>query len=116
MWQRWAPVIAGQRFAHGITVNSRSAVEITLNRRCVTFSARAGVDGMSLLTDGQVRFSVYGDGQRLWQSRALGYEDPAASVSVSLSGHETLRLVVERSGDGRLPTLATWADSVISCR
>lgn len=116
VWQRWGPVIGGERFSHGITVNSRSSVEITLNRRCVGFSARAGVDGMSLLTDGTVRFSVYADGQRLWQSRALGYEDPAANVSVSLSGHKTLRLVVERAGGGRLPTLASWADSVISCR
>lgn len=116
VWQRWAPVIGGQRFTHGITVNSRSSVEITLNRSCVSFSARAGVDGMSLLTNGTVRFSVYADGQRLWQSGALGYEDPAAKVSVSLSGHKTLRLVVERAGGGRLPTLASWADSVISCR
>ncbi|MET9855171.1 sigma-70 family RNA polymerase sigma factor [Streptomyces sp. NPDC006450] len=116
VWQRWGPVIGGQRFSHGITVNSRSSVQITLNRKCVAFSARAGVDGMSLLTDGTVRFSVYADGQRLWQSRALGYEDPAAHVSVSLSGHRTLRLVVERAGGGRLPTLASWADSVISCR
>lgn len=116
VWQRWGPVIGGRHFAHGITVNSRSSVEITLNRSCVSFSARAGVDGMSLLTNGTVRFSVYGDGQRLWQSRALGYEDPAANVSVALSGHKTLRLVVERAGGGRLPTLASWADSVISCR
>lgn len=116
VWQRWGPLIGGQRFSHGITVSSRSSVEITLNRRCVQFSARAGVDGMSLLTDGTVRFSVYADGQRLWRSRALGYEDPAASVSVPLSGHKTLRLVVERAEGGRLPTLATWADSVISCR
>lgn len=116
VWQRWGPVIDDRRFAHGITVNSRSSVAITLNRSCVSFSARAGVDGLSLYTDGTVRFSVYADGQRLWQSRALGYEDPAASVSVSLSGRKTLRLVVERAGGGRLPTLATWADSVISCR
>ncbi|MCX5406199.1 sigma-70 family RNA polymerase sigma factor [Streptomyces sp. NBC_00335] len=116
VWQRWAPVIGGQYFTHGITVNSRSSVEITLNRSCVSFSARAGVDGMSVFTNGTVRFSVYADGQRLWQSRALGYEDSAANVSVSLSGHKTLRLVVERAGGGRLPTLASWADSVISCR
>ncbi|AWZ16262.1 sigma-70 family RNA polymerase sigma factor [Streptomyces sp. ICC1] len=116
VWQRWGPQIGGQRFTHGITVNSRSSVKIALNRQCASFSSRAGVDGLSVLTDGEVRFSVYADGQRLWQSRALGYEDPAVGVSVSLAGHKTLRLVVERAGDGRLPTLASWADSVISCR
>ncbi|WP_328299586.1 sigma-70 family RNA polymerase sigma factor [Streptomyces sp. NBC_00435] len=116
VWQRWGLKVGDQRFSQGITVNSRSSVEITLNRQCVNFSARAGVDGLSLYTDGEVRFSVYADGQRLWQSGALGFGDPAASVSVPLTGHRTLRLVVERAGDGRLPTLASWADAVISCR
>lgn len=116
MWQRWGLTVGDQRFSHGITVNSRSSVEITLNRQCVSFSARAGVDGLSMYTDGEVRFSVYADGQRLWQSRALGHGDPAVSVSVPLSGPKTLRLVVERAGEGHLPTLASWADAVISCR
>ncbi|MFJ6798802.1 sigma-70 family RNA polymerase sigma factor [Streptomyces sp. NPDC091268] len=116
VWQRWGLEIGERRYGHGITVNSRSSVEITLNRQCTSFSARAGVDGLSLLTDGTVRFSVYGDGERLWQSRALGYEDPAAAVEVSLAGRTTLRLVAEQAGQGSLPTLASWADAVIACR
>ncbi|WP_030873715.1 sigma-70 family RNA polymerase sigma factor [Streptomyces sp. NRRL F-2747] len=116
VWQRWGLRIADRRFAQGITVNSRSSVEITLNRQCTAFSARAGVDDLSLFTDGTVRFSVYADGQRLWRSGALGFGDPAAAVDVSLAGHKTLRLVVEQAGQGRLPTLASWADAVISCR
>ncbi|MFF3019624.1 sigma-70 family RNA polymerase sigma factor [Streptomyces sp. NPDC057939] len=116
VWQRWGQVIGGQRFGQGITVNSRSSVEITLNRQCTAFSARAGVDGLSLLTDGTVRFSVYGDGQRLWRSGVLGYADAPAVVDVSLVGRGTLRLVVEQVGQGRLPTLAAWGDAVISCR
>lgn len=116
MWQRWGLRIADRWFAQGITVNSRSSVEITLNRQCASFSARAGVDDLSLFTDGTVRFSVYADGQRLWRSDALGFGDPAAAVDVSLAGRKTLRLVVEQAGQGRLPTLASWADAVISCR
>ncbi|MEV7542738.1 sigma-70 family RNA polymerase sigma factor [Streptomyces sp. NPDC089915] len=116
VWQRWGLVAGGQRFGQGITVNSRSSVEITLNRQCSSFSARAGVDGLSLLTDGTVRFSVYADGQRLWRSDALGYGDAPAAVQVPLAGRSTLRLVVEQAGQGSLPTLASWADAVISCR
>ncbi|MFJ8210198.1 sigma-70 family RNA polymerase sigma factor [Streptomyces sp. NPDC096033] len=116
VWQRWGLVAGGQRFGQGITVNSRSSVEITLNRQCTSFSARAGVDGLSLLTDGTVRFSVYADGQRLWRSDPLGYGDAPAAVQVPLAGRSTLRLVVEQAGQGRLPTLASWADAVISCR
>ncbi|MFF4371515.1 sigma-70 family RNA polymerase sigma factor [Streptomyces sp. NPDC001594] len=116
VWRRWGLVAGGQRFGQGITVDSRSSVEITLNRQCTSFSARAGVDGLSLLTDGTVRFSVYADGQRLWRSGALGYADAPAAVQVPLSGRSTLRLVVEQAGQGSLPTLASWADAVISCR
>ncbi|MEV6583317.1 sigma-70 family RNA polymerase sigma factor [Streptomyces sp. NPDC051582] len=116
VWQRWGLRVADRRFAQGITVNSRSSVEITLNRQCTAFSARAGVDDLSLFTDGTVRFSVYADGRRLWRSDALGYGDPAAAVDVSLAGSKTLRLVVEQAGQGSLPTLASWADAVISCR
>ncbi|WP_438313189.1 sigma-70 family RNA polymerase sigma factor [Streptomyces sp. HUAS TT3] len=116
VWQRWGLEIADRRYAQGITVNSRSSVEIALNRQCSAFSARAGVDALSRPSDGRVRFSVYADGQRLWQSGTLGHEDPAAAVIVSLDGHETVRLVVERVGHGRMPTLASWADAVISCR
>ncbi|WP_436840854.1 sigma-70 family RNA polymerase sigma factor [Streptomyces virginiae] len=116
VWQRWGLRVGDRRFAQGITVNSRSSVEIALNRQCTTFSAWAGVDGLSLFTDGSVRFSVYADGRRLWQSGPLGYEDPPAAVQVSLAGRTSLRLVVEQAGPGSLPTLASWADAVISCR
>ncbi|MER5731883.1 NPCBM/NEW2 domain-containing protein, partial [Streptomyces sp. NPDC002138] len=116
VWQRWGLVVGDRRFGHGITVNARSSVEIALNRTCGSFSARAGVDGLSLPGDGTVRFSVYGDGVRLWRSGAVGYGDPAVPVQVGLSGRKTLRLVVEHA-DGRADlTLAAWADSVISCR
>ncbi|WP_405424334.1 sigma-70 family RNA polymerase sigma factor [Streptomyces erythrochromogenes] len=116
VWQRWGLRVGDRRFAQGITVNSRSSVEIALNRQCTGFSAWVGVDGLSLLTDGSVRFSVYADGQRLWQSGALGYEDPPAAVQVSLAGRKSLRLVVEQAAPGRVPTLASWADAVIACR
>ncbi|WP_309144515.1 NPCBM/NEW2 domain-containing protein [Streptomyces sp. BR123] len=116
VWQRWGLEIADRRYAHGITVRAPSSVEIALNRPCSSFSARAGVDGLSLLTDGKVRFSVYADGQRLWRSGPLGHDDPAAAVSVPLTGRKAVRLVVEQVGQGRMPALASWGDAVISCR
>ncbi|MFJ6480572.1 sigma-70 family RNA polymerase sigma factor [Streptomyces sp. NPDC091682] len=116
VWQRHGLEVGGRRFAHGITVNSRSSVEIALNRQCTNFSAQTGVDGLSLFTDGAVRFSAYADGERVWQSAALGHADPPTSVQVSLAGRKSLRLVVERAGPGSLPALASWADAVLSCR
>ncbi|MGW7189428.1 NPCBM/NEW2 domain-containing protein, partial [Streptomyces sp. NPDC054838] len=115
VWQRWGLVVGGQQFGQGITVNSRSSVEISLNRQCSAFSARVGVDRTTLIADGEVRFSVYGDGRRLWQSHPLGYDDAPVGVEVPLAGTTTLRLVVERAGQGRLPALASWADAVVGC-
>ncbi|RSS56336.1 NPCBM/NEW2 domain-containing protein, partial [Streptomyces sp. WAC06614] len=116
VWQRWGLRIADRRHDHGITVNSRSSVEIALNRQCRTFSARVGVDDLSVLSRGRVRFSVYGDGQRLWQSPALGHGDPAVPVDLGIAGHERLRLVVEPAGGQAPLTLASWADAVIRCQ
>ncbi|MFJ7774988.1 sigma-70 family RNA polymerase sigma factor [Streptomyces yangpuensis] len=116
VWQRWGLSVGDRRFSQGITVHSRSSVEIALNRQCTTFSAWAGVDDLSLFTDRSVRFSVYADGQRVWQSGVLGHDDPPAAVQASVAGRKSLRLVVEQAGPGSLPTLASWADAVISCR
>ncbi|MFF5447296.1 sigma-70 family RNA polymerase sigma factor [Streptomyces sp. NPDC012888] len=116
VWQRWGLRVGGERFGHGITVNARSSVLIRLNRQCTAFSARAGVDDLSLPAQGRVRFSVHGDRGRLWRSPALGAGDRPVPVRIGLSGDETLRLVVEPAGPGAPLTLAAWADAVISCR
>ncbi|AXE26998.1 RNA polymerase subunit sigma-24 [Streptomyces globosus] len=116
VWQRWTIGIADRQYGQGLTVSARSSVEIALNRQCTSFSARAGVDRLSLLSDGKVRFSVWADGKRLWQSAPLDRTDRAATVEVPLTGHETIRLVVEPLGRGPRPTLASWADAVLTCR
>ncbi|RSS83222.1 RNA polymerase subunit sigma-24, partial [Streptomyces sp. WAC05292] len=116
VWQRWTIGIADRQYGQGLTVSARSSVEIALNRQCTSFSARAGVDRLSLLSDGKVRFSVWADGKRLWQSAPLGRTDRAAAVEVPLTGHETIRLMVEPLGQGPRPTLASWADAVLTCR
>ncbi|MEV4334706.1 sigma-70 family RNA polymerase sigma factor [Streptomyces sp. NPDC049597] len=115
MWQRSGMSIDGKRYGHGVTVHGRSSVTIDLNRACTAFDASVGVDD---LTPGArpVRFSVYGDGLRLWRSAALGHGDAAVPVHVPLAGHRTLRLVVEPGDAWGTAVLADWAESRISCR
>ncbi len=115
LWQRWGMSIAGTHYAHGATVHGRSSVTIDLNRSCTAYRAEAGVDDM-MLGLGAVRFSVYGDGTRLWRSPVIRGGDPAVPVNVSLVGHKTLRLVVEPQSAFDSATLADWAESQISCR
>ncbi|WP_235002693.1 sigma-70 family RNA polymerase sigma factor [Actinacidiphila paucisporea] len=121
-WDRWGLTIGGTAYGHGISVGTPSSVTIDLNRACVSYDARAGMDDLTRLLPTAVRFSVYGDSTRLWTSDVVRGGDRAVPVRVGLSGYTTMRLVVTpeprqgRQGDGWGVTgLADWADAVISC-
>jgi RNA polymerase sigma factor (sigma-70 family) len=118
LWQRYGLRIGPDDYAHGISVPTPSSVTIDLHRPCTAYDALAGVDGLTL-GDRSVRFSVHGDGSRLWRSPVVGRDDAPVPVHVPLTGVRTLRLVVQPAGGegplGRL-ALADWAQSRISCR
>ncbi|WP_206296203.1 NPCBM/NEW2 domain-containing protein, partial [Streptomyces sp. SID10115] len=115
VWQRWGLSVGDKRYSHGVTVHGRSSVTIDLNRSCSTYDAVVGVDDMTLGL-GRVRFSVYGDGARLWQSPLVKGGDPAVPVRVNLSGRKTVRLVVEPHTPFDTTALADWAQSRMTCR
>ncbi|MYT73078.1 MULTISPECIES: sigma-70 family RNA polymerase sigma factor [unclassified Streptomyces] len=114
VWQRYGMSIDGTRYAHGVSVHSRSSVTVDLNRTCSAYDAVVGVDDMTLGL-GAVRFSVYVDGARAWRSKVVRGHDPAVPVHVNLSGHKTIRLVVEPEGPGGGVAVADWAESRFSC-
>jgi RNA polymerase sigma factor (sigma-70 family) len=118
-WNRWGLTVGGTRYEHGITVHAPSSLTIDLNAACVAYDARAGIDSLTRRF-GAARFSVYGDGTRLWRSGVVRGGDPAVPVHVGIGGYRTIRLVVDPADrDGGLglglANLADWADSVISC-
>ncbi|WP_328450818.1 sigma-70 family RNA polymerase sigma factor [Streptomyces sp. NBC_00386] len=115
VWQRHSMSIANTRYAHGVTVHGRSSVTIDLNRDCGSYDAMAGVDDL-MLGLGSLRFSVYADGSRLWRSPLIEGGDPAVPVHVNLTGHRTVRLVVEPRGPFDSTSLGDWADSKFLCR
>ncbi|WP_145885111.1 sigma-70 family RNA polymerase sigma factor [Streptomyces sp. BK340] len=116
VWQRYGMSIAGKQYARGVTVHGKSSVTIDLNRRCTAFDALAGVDDMTLGL-GKVSFSVYADRVRLWQSGMVKGRDAAVPVHVGLTGHRTVRLVVEpHSNVLDRGALADWAESRFTCR
>ncbi|MFJ3938213.1 sigma-70 family RNA polymerase sigma factor [Streptomyces parvus] len=115
IWQRSNVSIGSTRYAHGVTVHSRSSVTIELNRPCTRYEAMVGVDDMTLGL-GAVRFSVFnGDGVRLWRSPVMEGGEPAVPVSVGIAGQSSIRLVVEPEGPMGGVALADWAESRISC-
>ncbi|MEU1150530.1 sigma-70 family RNA polymerase sigma factor [Streptomyces sp. NPDC005863] len=114
VWQRWGLSVGDKRYAHGVTVHGRSSVTIDLNRSCSTYDAVVGVDDMTMGL-GRVRFSVYGDGVRLWRSAVVRGGDAAVPVHVNLSGRKTVRLVVEPHTSFDTVALADWAQSRMTC-
>ncbi|WP_310729258.1 sigma-70 family RNA polymerase sigma factor [Streptomyces sp. N2A] len=115
LWQRRSPEIAGTTYADGATMHAGSSVLIDLNRSCTSYDALVGVDDLSLGT-GALRFSVYGDGERLWRSGVVRGDRPAVPVHVPLTGHRTLRLVVDPATPLDAVALGDWAEARISCR
>ncbi|MFF1600503.1 sigma-70 family RNA polymerase sigma factor [Streptomyces mirabilis] len=115
VWQRWGVSIAGQRYTHGVTVHGESSVTIDLNRSCSAYDALVGVDDLTLGL-GQVSFSVYADGARLWQSPLVKGGEPAIPVHVNLTGRTTIRLAVEPHTRFDAVALADWAESKFQCQ
>ncbi|WP_181809509.1 NPCBM/NEW2 domain-containing protein, partial [Streptomyces shenzhenensis] len=115
VWQRYGVTVAGEEYAHGVTVHGRSSVTIDLNRQCTAYDAMAGVDDMTLGL-GKVVFAVYADGVRLWRSGVAEGGQAAVPVHVDLTGHRTVRLVVEPQTAFDTVALADWAESRFTCR
>ncbi|MFD3570805.1 sigma-70 family RNA polymerase sigma factor [Streptomyces sp. NPDC058667] len=116
MWQREGLSIGGTPYAHGVSVQAPSSLFIDLNRQCTGYDAVVGVDDLSApLGLGGVRFSVYGDEERLWRSGVVRPGDPPIPVHVDITGRGTLRLVVEEHTPFGRAAVADWADSRISC-
>ncbi|WP_234538858.1 sigma-70 family RNA polymerase sigma factor [Streptomyces shenzhenensis] len=115
VWQRHGVTVAGEKYAHGVTVHGRSSVTVDLNRQCTAYDAMAGVDDMTLGL-GKVVFAVYADGVRLWRSGLVEGGQATVPVHVDLTGHKTVRLVVEPQTAFDTVALADWAESRFTCR
>ncbi|MFE1798525.1 sigma-70 family RNA polymerase sigma factor [Streptomyces sp. NPDC059517] len=115
VWQRYGMSVAGKRYTNGVTVHGASSVTIDLNRACSSYDAMVGVDDLTMGL-GQVRFSVFADGVRRWQSGLVRGGQAAVPVHVDLTGRKTIRLVVEPHSGFGTAALADWADSRFRCR
>ncbi|MFH8729502.1 sigma-70 family RNA polymerase sigma factor [Streptomyces termitum] len=116
MWARRGLSISDTSYAYGVSVHAPSSLLIRLNRQCTRYDAVVGVDDLSApLGPGGVRFSVYGDGRRLWRSPVVRPGDPAIPVHLDITGRSTIRLVVEEHTPFGRAAVADWAESRISC-
>ncbi|MFF4409725.1 sigma-70 family RNA polymerase sigma factor [Streptomyces sp. NPDC001404] len=114
LWQRQGLRVGGREYRDGASVHADSSIAVDLNRPCRTFDAVAGVDDMSM-GFGAVRFSVYADGERLWNSGVVRGGDPGVPVRVPLAGRRTLRLTAEPVSAADRAAVADWALGRLTC-
>ncbi|MGW1077125.1 sigma-70 family RNA polymerase sigma factor [Streptomyces sp. NPDC002537] len=114
MWHRYGLEIDDVSYPRGVSVPAESSVTVNLNRSCSAYDAMAGIDDLSP-GSGAVRFSVYGDGTRLWSSGEVRAGEGAVPVHVSLAGRRSVRLVVEPVTVMDAITVADWAGARFSC-
>ncbi|MFF9842344.1 sigma-70 family RNA polymerase sigma factor [Streptomyces sp. NPDC013740] len=116
MWQRSRLSMEGTRYAHGVSVHAPSSLLIDLNRQCTSYDAVVGIDDITVpLGVGGVRFSVFGDGERLWRSDVIRPGDAPVPVHVGISGRRQIRLVVEEHTPFGRAAVADWAQSQFTC-
>ncbi len=102
--------IGGEAFEHGVGTHAESLFYVKLDGKTERFRAKVGVDDAAN-GRGTVRFQVYGDGKRLFDSRTMKGGQKAKTVDVPLTGVRHLTLMVTSSGDGIDFDHADWAQA-----
>jgi len=102
--------IGGRTFDHGVGTHAESAFYVNLDGNTERFGAQVGVDDATN-GRGTIRFQVYGDGERLFDSGAMKGGQQAKAVDVPLMGILELILIVTSAGDGIDFDHADWAEA-----
>lgn len=105
------PLQIGEKtYAKGLGSHANGEIVVELDGRYAWFEAEVGVQRQQGAT-GTVRFQVFADRKRLFDSGVMGEADPPRPVRVSVEGRQELRLVALDGGDGITCDCANWADA-----
>ena len=100
----------GRTFDTGVGTHAESTLYVTLDGKVERFKTCVGVDD-GAGRRGSVRFMVFGDGKRLFDSGVMKGGQTAKTVDVPLMGVRQLRLMVTSAGDGTDFDHADWAQA-----
>ena len=113
--------IGGVQYAKGIGTNAYSEQHYALWGGCSSLTATVGVDDEVPAGSGWIDFQVWADGYLLYDSGFLASGSGSRSLSVDLTGRQTLGLVVT-NGIYMAPTSTVnldhgdWANPIIVCQ
>jgi len=103
----------GTTHAKGLGVHAPAAVELRPDGACSTFTADVGVDD-EVGDRGSVRFQVWTDGRKVYDSGTMTGATATRSVRVDLAGVTSLRLQVV-GVDTSAYDHADWASARVTC-
>ncbi len=104
--------VKGKEYRKGLGIHAYSELHFALNGKFKTFHAVAGLDDSAAPTElaqPSVRFSVWVDGRKVWESGVHLWSTPPDNVTVPVDGKGTLTLIVDFAGDGDSLDRAAWA-------
>jgi len=102
--------IGGRAFPTGVATHADSILHVELDGQAERFQAYVGVDDATG-PRGSIRFKVFGDGARLFDSGLMKGPDEAQRVDVPLAGVKHVILMVTSGGDGVDFDHADWAEA-----
>jgi len=103
--------IGGIQFENGVGTHANSLMHVDLKGSCRRFSAYVGIDDEVEGKAGSVRFKIYADGKRLYDSGVIKAGEKAREVDVDLKGCKIMKLVVDAAGDSTSHDHANWAQA-----
>jgi parallel beta-helix repeat protein len=99
----------GTPYAKGLGVHGQSEIVYNLGGKYNTFLTDIGIDDELNGTCGSVEFQVYLDNVLVYNSGTMTPTSATKSVSLDVSGKQTLKLVVTNAGDGSACDHGDWA-------
>jgi hypothetical protein len=100
----------GVTYTKGLGAHANSRIDYALEGSASRFQADVGVDDEAGTT-GSVRFQVWADGVKLFESGIMRTNSVTQTVDVDVSGKTNLTLIVTDAGDGNSDDHADWASA-----
>ncbi len=107
--------IGGVTYAKGLGTHADSSVTLYLGKQCTSFTAVLGLDdSVDEKGEGDVIFTVLGDGTELYNSGSIKFDNPGTPITVDVTGVTELELAVDTNGVNYRDH-ADWADAKLVC-
>jgi alpha-galactosidase len=106
--------LRGGAYEKGVGAHAPSLIRYRLGQRCSRFVSDIGIDDETTGL-GNVRFEVWADGSRLFDSGIITGQTPVRRVELDVTGRRELRLFVSVGEDDFNHDHVNWAGARLVC-